>query len=98
MQFIGLLPEVDSGQCTVDSFGIFLRKIIEIVGKADTLTFNFQLSTINCLSYGSAINWNLPLCAIILHRLWKHKEKKLDSGVYVCYNIPNIDEKGVDFP
>ena len=48
-QFIGQLPAVDSGQLIVDSFGIFLRKMIEIIAKGDTLTVNCTLSTVNCL-------------------------------------------------
>ena len=42
--------QVDSEQFTVDSCGVFLRKIIKIVGKADTINVNYQLSIVNYLS------------------------------------------------
>ena len=34
----------------MENYGIFLRKIIQIVAKGDTFIFNFQFSIINYLS------------------------------------------------
>ncbi len=40
---------VHSAECKVHSCGIFFQKIIEIIGKADIITVNCTLSTVNCL-------------------------------------------------
>jgi len=34
----------------MENLGIFLRKMIEIVGAADTIIFNFQLSIFNLVT------------------------------------------------
>ena len=53
-----------SVQFTVDSCGIFLLKMIETVAKGDTITVNYQLSTVNYFVLGR------------LNRKLKHKTQK----------------------
>jgi hypothetical protein len=49
-QFVGLTPEMDNGQWIMDNGGILLRKMIQIIGSADTFIVNCQLSTVHYLS------------------------------------------------
>ena len=42
----------------MDNYGIFLRKMIEIVAVGDTIIINYQLSIIHFYRTNGAINWN----------------------------------------
>ena len=46
---------------SMDNEGIFLRKMIKIVGEADTIIVNCPLSIVNYYRSNGTINWNLML-------------------------------------
>ena len=45
----------------MDNYGIFLRKMIEIVNLGDTIIINYQLSIIHFYRTNGAINRNLKV-------------------------------------
>ena len=45
----------------MDNYGIFLRKMIEIVAAGDTIIINYQLSIIHFYRTNGAINRNLKV-------------------------------------
>ena len=45
----------------MDNYGIFLRKMIEIVAAGDTIIINYQLSIIHFYRTNGAINWNFKI-------------------------------------
>ena len=57
--------KVESGKWKVESYGICFANELKSVGKAHTLIVNFQLSTVNYLSFHRNDKYEFDICAIL---------------------------------